>query len=136
LLVFPLSFLPPALSRSGPKGKKKREEARGRGTQNSFVFFPLEKAKTRKQKLKNIFLQNLTKNLNLFRPRYMNPFEAINYGVIDRVLAPDEAQARALVTGTSWAEKQAQDRKQREDKERREKEDAEREEREAKAKKE
>ena len=66
----------------------------------------------------------------------MNPFEAINYGVIDRVLAPDEAQARALVTGTSWAEKQAQDAKQRADKERREKEDAEREEREAKAKKE
>lgn len=66
----------------------------------------------------------------------MNPFEAVNYGVIDRVLAPDEAQARALVTGTSWAERQAEDKKQQEQKERREKEDAEREERGARAKKE
>ena len=66
----------------------------------------------------------------------MNPFEAVNYGVIDRVLAPDEAQARALVTGTSWAEKQAEDRRQQAEKERRDKEDVEREEREARAKKE
>ena len=66
----------------------------------------------------------------------MNPFEAVTDGVIDRVLAPDEAQARALVTGTSWADKQAQDRRAAEEKERRDKEDAEREEREARAKRE
>ena len=43
-----------------------------------------------------------TLDVDLARPKYLNPFEAINYGVIDRVLADDEDAARAAVKAATW----------------------------------
>jgi ATP-dependent Clp protease protease subunit len=34
---------------------------------------------------------------DISRPKYFNPYEAIEYGIIDRVLEPEEAEVRAVV---------------------------------------
>ena len=39
---------------------------------------------------------------DLVRPKYLNPFQAVNYGVIDRVLAPDEDEAREMVRSATF----------------------------------
>ena len=39
---------------------------------------------------------------DLVRPKYLNPFQAVNYGIIDRVLAPDQAEAREMVQSATF----------------------------------
>lgn len=39
---------------------------------------------------------------DLVRPKYLNPYEAIKYGVIDRVLTDDDAATREMVKAATW----------------------------------
>lgn len=39
---------------------------------------------------------------DLVRPKYLNPYEAISYGVIDRVLTDDDDATREMVKAATW----------------------------------
>lgn len=41
-------------------------------------------------------------NKDLSRPLYLNPYQAVDYGVIDKVLAKDEAATKAMVMSATF----------------------------------
>lgn len=41
-------------------------------------------------------------NADLARPKYLDPYQAIDYGVIDRVLTDDDDATRAMVRSSTF----------------------------------